>query len=260
MSVSIIPCQEKNYDVLYEFYGYSDLMKAIMYRSQKQIDDLINNKKSFYNDNHFTLDYVADDGWTALMMAVGEKQLDVVQRLIKAGVSLELQKYKGWTPLIIAAANGSENLVDCLIKGGANLESQNNEHQTALSIAARNGWNKVVQILVRNGAFLETKDLRGMTPLAWAIFSDYREIIIFLLLEGSYIELPKNDENPTRIGNSPIGDFLCSVRYNDWTHYLRQNKHFNLLGSFLKLKREKSSHSYLSIIPQDIIRIIVNYF
>src|SRR6266478_9015774 len=76
-------------------------------------------------------------GYTALMEAVWNGHLDIVDLLVRHGANLEATDDGGNTVLIWAARQGRENVVACLIQKGAALNSQNTAGDTAIICAMR---------------------------------------------------------------------------------------------------------------------------
>ena len=66
--------------------------------------------------------------------------------------NVNAQDIDGWTALIRASANGDLEVVQELIKAGADVNTKNNNGQTALMIASANGHLEIANALKEAGA------------------------------------------------------------------------------------------------------------
>ena len=112
-------------------------------------------------------------GFTALHIAVLEKNLKVIKILIKHGAKVnvssdeekllpeisalidrddEKRTYYNLTPLHIAALSGSKDIVRKLIKHGANVNNEKNDYRIRpLQCAIESGSVEILSILLKNG-------------------------------------------------------------------------------------------------------------
>lgn len=88
-------------------------------------------------------------GRTALMFAAGYGQDAIVERLLAAGASINLtpSDQSGWTALIAAAAADHASTVDVLLRSGADPTIKSKAGETALDIARQQGHAAVTRIL-----------------------------------------------------------------------------------------------------------------
>ena len=77
------------------------------------------------------------DGTTALHWAVHHDDLELVERLIRAGANVNAKNDFGATPMSEAAVVGNAELLEALLEAGADVESPNADGQTALMVVAR---------------------------------------------------------------------------------------------------------------------------
>jgi len=88
------------------------------------------------------------DGWTALMIAAGQENADIVKVLIAAGADVN-----GWdlecntTVLMAAAMNGRSEIVGILLAAGAATWHKDLDQETAADYARRWGHVAVVEML-----------------------------------------------------------------------------------------------------------------
>ena len=109
------------------------------------------------------------DGTTALHWAVQRDDLDLVERLIKAGANVNAKNDYGSTPMSEAALNGNVAIIDRLLKAGADVESPNADGQTALMIVARTSNVDAAKLLLSRGANVNAvENFHEQTALMWA--------------------------------------------------------------------------------------------
>lgn len=107
------------------------------------------------------------DGETALHVAAGSAQIEVMRILLTAGASLEVQDQDGMTPLHTAATR-HYTVATFLLQAKASVDAQNDRGMTALHIAADEANLETVKVLLEANASLETLDSEGRTPLQCA--------------------------------------------------------------------------------------------
>src|SRR5436190_7627501 len=74
-------------------------------------------------DQRADVKVAAFDGSTALHWAAHNGDVDIVERLIKAGANINAKNEFGSTPLIEAATSGSTGVIDSLLKAGADANT-----------------------------------------------------------------------------------------------------------------------------------------
>src|SRR5688572_7670418 len=95
------------------------------------------------------------DGTTALHWAVQRNDLDLVERLIRAGANAKAKNEYGASPMSEAAVIGNAAVLERLLKAGADVESPNADGQTALMVIARTGQVDAARLLLRSGAAVD---------------------------------------------------------------------------------------------------------
>jgi ankyrin repeat protein len=87
-------------------------------------------------------------GLTALLAAIKEEYLEIVDLLIKSGANPNLaENDTGGTPLMYAAKLGYMEIVNLLLNAGADPTIQDIDGETALMKAKKCSKNEVVEIL-----------------------------------------------------------------------------------------------------------------
>ena len=130
------------------------------------------------------------DGTTALHWAVRSDDLDVADRLIKAGANVTLANRYGVTPLYLAGVNGSAPMIEMLLKGGASANEVTTEGETALMTTARTGNVAAAKVLLANGAKVDAKETwQGQTALFWAVAQKHPDMVRELIAHGAGVNV-----------------------------------------------------------------------
>ncbi len=134
-----------------------------------------------------------------LFSAIRQADAEAIDFLLVPGDSLnELEPESGSTALTIAAGRGDEDLVLRLIDSGADVNARNRDGSTALHSAVLLANEPVVGILFQHGADTTIKNRLGETPAA--MLSDYGvRVLITGGMLGKQIESP-----PDRSGITPL--------------------------------------------------------
>ena len=154
------------------------------------------------------VDFVDEDGATALAWAARNANTPMAEALLKAGADANRVNDYGVGPLLVAAQLGDAALVRALLTGGAdpNLATWNRE--TPLMHAARAGSAQAVEALLTAGAQVDAREGRdGQTALMWAAASGRSAAVRALLAAGADPAL----KTPTLVVQYPRrgpGDFL----------------------------------------------------
>lgn len=97
--------------------------------------------------NSFGVNAADGEGRTALHWAAVTEQPAMVQLLLRAGASHDVQTLHEETPLTLAAREGSVEACSMLLAAGANIEIADYLDRTPRQLAAQNGHTEVVQLL-----------------------------------------------------------------------------------------------------------------
>lgn len=135
-------------------------------------------------------------GRTALMFAVAQNNLPIVQALLEAGADVDIQNNHGWTALMHAIRRDNLPIVQELINAGADVNIQNDIGATSLMYAVDKDNNlSVVQALLDAGADVRVQDDNRVTVLIRMIYlwggehTEYTMKYINLLLQASNNQL-----------------------------------------------------------------------
>ncbi len=128
------------------------------------------------------------DGTTALHWAVRQDDLELTDRLIRAGADVKAANRYGVTPLYLASVNGNASMLERLLKAGADANAVATEGETALMTAARSGNVEAARVLLAHGALVDaTESWRGQTALMWAAAQNHPAMVRELLAHGASV-------------------------------------------------------------------------
>ncbi|XP_055377214.1 protein TANC2 isoform X2 [Condylostylus longicornis] len=122
---------------------------------------------------------------TSLMIASEEGHLDIIEFLVERGVDLERQDKDGLTALSWACLRGRYNVVKFLIDKGCRQDHVDKIGRTILDLAAYQGSSNLVQYLIENGAKIEHLDINNMRPLDRAIACRNVNVVQIFLKRGA---------------------------------------------------------------------------
>jgi ankyrin repeat protein len=126
------------------------------------------------------------DGTTALHWAIHNGDVELVQRLIKAGANVAAFNDYGATPMSEAAERADARILEILLKAGADVESPNAMGQTALMTVARTNHVEAAKLLLAHHANLNAREQwRGQTALMWAAAQGQPEMVKLLVGHGA---------------------------------------------------------------------------
>lgn len=188
LNISFINATKKNKNVTYFKY-------KTIFKSRKKIEELeeknkfafellnkLNSKLGYFPksidfnrikyliQNQTNLNLKLDD-YTALMLAIKNKNKDIVKMLIDANAQVNETGKNETTALLLATYGGCENLeiVKLLIKANANIDARDICGKTPIMNAIYQGSKEMVLSLINAGADLNLKDEDGRTALIMAI-------------------------------------------------------------------------------------------
>ena len=151
-------------------------------------------------------------GYTALMAAAKNGQVDVVNKLLERKANVNIQGYVGLTALMLAAENNQLSIVKALLSKNADPNLQDNNGWTALMkavyrgntdcvvaiadrsrqevnrgllVAALMGHKETAKALLDHGAEIDSRAEDGRTPLMLAVSKGNADLVSFFLREGA---------------------------------------------------------------------------
>jgi len=102
-------------------------------------------------------------GQTALMWAAGEGNRPAVDVLVEAGADVHANSESGYTALLLAILNNEIDVARTLLDHGASVEDTTPDGTTALNMAAVNAYYDLASVLLDHGADPNAADARGST-------------------------------------------------------------------------------------------------
>ena len=129
------------------------------------------------------------DGTTALHWAVRMNNLDLVNRLLRAGANPKAANRYDVTPIQLACLNGSAEAVGRLIEAGESANATGPYGETALMVCARSGNPEAAKVLIARGAAVDAvESWRGQTALMWATAQRHPDMMKVLIAAGADVD------------------------------------------------------------------------
>ncbi|ORX68882.1 ankyrin [Anaeromyces robustus] len=183
---------------------------------KKNTDDFSSNTNEIYNDdddditlnienskdnislddsNLLNINEQNNDGDTALLIAIKNKNSNIVNNLVICGADTNLSNNKNETPLMAAVRSCNDKIFDQIIEAQDSINHINDDHETALMIAIKNNLLNFVLKLLKKGADITIRDNDFRTPMMNA--SIYLSSLKYILrYENNTINLKdKNGKN-----------------------------------------------------------------
>ncbi|KAJ1617032.1 ankyrin repeat-containing domain protein [Pavlovales sp. CCMP2436] len=92
------------------------------------------------------------NGWTALHVAAGKGQVEVIKALIALGATVDHPDKVGFTPLMYTVDKKKTGALSALLEAGVNVNAQDRDGLAALHYAAYSGNKEGVQLLLNASA------------------------------------------------------------------------------------------------------------
>ncbi|KAH7957307.1 hypothetical protein HPB52_017281 [Rhipicephalus sanguineus] len=124
-------------------------------------------------------------GETAVHIAAGLAQLQILKLLHSKGANLKLSDSHGDSAMYWAARQGHTDVIQYLWENGVSVDCQNKSGETALHVAARYGHHPAVKLLCSFGANINVTDEEGETPIHTASARGHLESVRCLLEAGA---------------------------------------------------------------------------
>jgi ankyrin repeat protein len=135
----------------------------------------------FYFDNHLNPNARAGQDRPLLVTAILNGDLKTVERLLAAGVCVDLADEARFSPLMAAAMVGDVDLVQRLLPLATNPGATDRIGRTALHYAVANGKTAVVEILLPTVRNLTAPGKGGRSVLAMALEQGNSQVVDMLL-------------------------------------------------------------------------------
>lgn len=151
--------QGKENNTLTKTRVMDELIKAIKENNEKEVAKLLKNDS--INNKNIRLQYL-------LEIALEVENDDIIKLFVEKEKDI-LEK-----ELVAAIENRNIKLVEQLIKHGVNVNYTNDKLQTPLHIAMGMSDCDIVKILVENNANVSAKDVMGRTPIFYTQITGYK--------------------------------------------------------------------------------------
>ncbi len=155
--------------------------------------------RALLKQQHPDVNAAEPDGTTALHWAAHWNDLEIADRLLRAGADVRAVNRYGVSPLSEASATGSGALVERLLKAGADPNTQaTKQGETVLMTASRVGNIEAVKTLLNHGADADAREnYRGQTALMWAAAEGHPGVLKLLIAHGADLNVRSFDRDTT---------------------------------------------------------------
>ncbi|RSL74131.1 hypothetical protein CEP53_000453 [Fusarium sp. AF-6] len=155
-------------------------------------------------------------GQTALHKAAENNMAEVVEKLLRANVDVDLSDKNGRTPLHLAAAKGHSDVMTLLLNAHASAVAQDVQMKTPLHLACVEGHLRATDVLLQRGN--ETKDKLDKAkrpPLFYAAERHHRAVAEMLKAARANVDAEKNGRTllwqMARSGNAGACEILADL-------------------------------------------------
>ncbi len=175
--------------------GGRDLIRAVMAGDEARVRAVLKKYPQ-------AIDAVDAWGRTALYLAAGAGDLNLVELLLAADADVNAADKSGDTPLHEAVFRGYEQVARLLLARGADINAGNQAGVTPLHYAAGLGRRSLVELLLDKGAALNARTIGGLTPLSAAVRGRHLAVAA-LLRERGGIDPARKTPPAARPGTGP---------------------------------------------------------
>jgi len=136
----------------------------------------------------------SSDGKTAVMLAAMDSTDNLVINLVNKKAQIDKKDERGWSVLFFACEDGRHDLVKWLLKKQANARDKAKDQTTPLMVAAENGSKKIGMKLVKKLANINARNVQGNTALMLSLRAQKEEFAEWLLEEGADVTARNADD------------------------------------------------------------------
>jgi ankyrin repeat protein len=195
-------------DITLKSKSGEDALSIAQTRQNKNILILFRNVPSIKSKKKI-IDTKDAKGWTTLMYAVKQLQVDLCQKLLEEGANINLKNNKGQTALIILMSLHSwkdsvDKITDILLSYNPDINVRDNKGKTALIHAVDTKNDSNIIKLIKAGADISIKDHKGKTAI------EVNGVLKRILHKNQLSPLI-----PKKVDNSPITDDAPSTTDNN---------------------------------------------
>ncbi|SFU74066.1 hypothetical protein SAMN05216480_1182 [Pustulibacterium marinum] len=178
--------------------------------------------KSIITKDALAINKQNNEGYTPLMLAVNNGDLNTINYLLKNGANVNAQDHSGNTALMSAAYKNHTTIAKQLLAYDASVVVMNFDQATALTLATQYENYKIAALLLAHGANVHTKDSNGKSALDYAKSQQNKD----------FIELVTNQGNKTnKVETKRVGSYMSnSIK----TLELHKNKPTQIAGCYMQ--------------------------
>lgn len=175
--------------------GHDALMYAIQFQNQEMVQCMLtkadfSGSKSSQNQTALLMAILNSVDTTIPHMLIEQSKQTQRHKEI-----LDLQDSDGIFPLLIACMRGNVDLIQKLIREGASIDIKGPQEHTALTATANSKIPNnlaIIKILVGKGADINHKTIEGYSALMYASYRNELNIVQYLIEQKATIDLTNN--------------------------------------------------------------------
>jgi ankyrin repeat protein len=150
---------------------------------------------------------------TPLLLAIENKDTDMIMWLVAKGAKLTAQGTPKKIPLFVGLESNDKPLIELLLLKGANVNDMDEAGDTPLLLAIKKQKDRLIELFVEKGSTLNKQGNEKKIPLFLAIANDDLPLVQFLLEKGANVnEADNNGDTPlltaAHAGNKDIVERL----------------------------------------------------
>lgn len=156
-------------------------------------------------NQHVNVSSPTPDGTTALHWAAHNGDVELVDRLLRAGADATAKNQFGATPMSEAAFIANAAIIEKLLKARADPDSPSADGQTALMLVARTDNAAAAKLLLEHGAHVDAREKqRDQTALMWASAESQPAMVRELIAHGADVNAHSLiDEDLAQVSSEP---------------------------------------------------------